>query len=439
MFAGYGRSMGILLVAMLIAMVGMVLLSGGYSEGNVTLSGIGIAFVLGGFGSFGYVAFYVRLVKFAMEDFYNLLVRIGYAKKYFLTFSVNDISDVVNDELVAAIKTAIPDFAEKFFKDYRIFLVHHQYTVEGDTVLIAQDSPRSISFPTPVEMLLGGWIVKTKVAELTGLELTHIVRPIQRQFTTAERIMKALFGVEPAGSKTVQFTKIPVVFVYDSDITPDLMKANLYGIPQWAKTPQQVQSVLEAVNKATVTTMTTPHDQEKKALQDHIGELNRIIQTEKLPFSFQTGEPSVTTPEQQKGDRIKTIVKVVTVAVVVLLGIWAFSVYGVGTGGVGGNNTYLPPGHSTTTTTVGYYNLTIVAQTGGTTQPAPGTYQYQPNSNVGLTAVANSGYNFYEWCATVSVTSTNCLSIYSAPSVNIQVNQNLVVIAVFHAVNATGG
>lgn len=56
------------------------------------------------------------------------------------------------------------------------------------------------------------------------------------------------------------------------------------------------------------------------------------------------------------------------------------------------------------------YTLIIAAGTGGTTNPASGTYTYDSGTQVTITAVANSGYKFTGWSGSVSGT-TNPITI----------------------------
>lgn len=54
------------------------------------------------------------------------------------------------------------------------------------------------------------------------------------------------------------------------------------------------------------------------------------------------------------------------------------------------------------------YYLTIVATTGGTTSPVPGTYSYGYGTEVSVTAMAGPGYSFDHWTLdTVNVGATN--------------------------------
>jgi hypothetical protein len=54
------------------------------------------------------------------------------------------------------------------------------------------------------------------------------------------------------------------------------------------------------------------------------------------------------------------------------------------------------------------FNLTIVAGPGGTTSPAPGTYQYGYGTIVSVTAIANAGYTLNYWTLdAVNVGATN--------------------------------
>ena len=56
------------------------------------------------------------------------------------------------------------------------------------------------------------------------------------------------------------------------------------------------------------------------------------------------------------------------------------------------------------------YTLTISAGTGGTTNPAPGTYTHDPGAQVSVQAVPNSGYQFSVWTGDASGT-TNLITI----------------------------
>jgi uncharacterized repeat protein (TIGR02543 family) len=51
------------------------------------------------------------------------------------------------------------------------------------------------------------------------------------------------------------------------------------------------------------------------------------------------------------------------------------------------------------------YTLTIVAGTGGTTNPSPGSYAHDTGTNVSVTAIPNSGYNFSGWSGDASGTT----------------------------------
>ena len=428
--------MMLMLMSMFFAMIGVVVGSAGLSAASPLLLGIGGIFILGGFGTFGYIAFYIRLVKFAMQDFYNLLVRITYGKKYFLTFSIADINRIDDKELLSQITEAVPSFANTFFKEYQVFIAHHQYTTEGDVILLCSDSPRAISDPQPVEMLLGGWIVKTKVAELTGLELTHILKPVRRQLTFMEKLMTRL-GRPLSGHKMMEWDSIPIVFIYDSDITPDIMKSQLFGIPNFAKDPVEAQKILEAVNKAAVVTMSTPYEQRERAYTDHIEQLNRVIDEEKLPFAFETSEPTVTTPSEKRNDSLGKIVKIAIVLAVIGLGIWFLSSLSNNSANMAyyqqqQQNAYHPPSTGVTS-----YNLTISIRGQGTTIPVAGSTQFTPNSNVGLTATAATGWQFVKWCAVANLQSQACLAEYQQPNVQIQVNQNLILVAIFQQIGGS--
>lgn len=50
------------------------------------------------------------------------------------------------------------------------------------------------------------------------------------------------------------------------------------------------------------------------------------------------------------------------------------------------------------------YMLTLIAEQGGTTQPAPGTHIYDSGASVGITAYPDSGYRFSNWSGDVSST-----------------------------------
>jgi len=51
------------------------------------------------------------------------------------------------------------------------------------------------------------------------------------------------------------------------------------------------------------------------------------------------------------------------------------------------------------------YNLTIIAGTGGTTNPSPGSYAHDAGTNVSVTAIPNSGYHFSGWSGDASGTT----------------------------------
>jgi uncharacterized repeat protein (TIGR02543 family) len=48
------------------------------------------------------------------------------------------------------------------------------------------------------------------------------------------------------------------------------------------------------------------------------------------------------------------------------------------------------------------YTLTIASDTGGTTNPPPGSYIYDQNTEITVTAVAESGYEFVQWTGDIS-------------------------------------
>jgi len=56
------------------------------------------------------------------------------------------------------------------------------------------------------------------------------------------------------------------------------------------------------------------------------------------------------------------------------------------------------------------YTLTIIAGTGGTTDPAPGSYDYDSGTLVSVTATASSGYQFSSWSGDASGT-TNPITV----------------------------
>lgn len=55
--------------------------------------------------------------------------------------------------------------------------------------------------------------------------------------------------------------------------------------------------------------------------------------------------------------------------------------------------------------------LTIVAHEGGTTNPAPGTYQYDAGSTVTITAIPNTGYVFNHWLVNGAKRTENPLTL----------------------------
>jgi parallel beta-helix repeat protein len=57
------------------------------------------------------------------------------------------------------------------------------------------------------------------------------------------------------------------------------------------------------------------------------------------------------------------------------------------------------------------YNLTISVTTGGTTDPAPGTYSYTLNSTVQVTAIPDAGYSFSYWLLDGVKTTQNPITI----------------------------
>ena len=52
----------------------------------------------------------------------------------------------------------------------------------------------------------------------------------------------------------------------------------------------------------------------------------------------------------------------------------------------------------------GCFTLTIQAGTGGTTSPAPGTYNYSSGSQVQVTAIPSTNYEFVSWTGDISST-----------------------------------
>ena len=57
------------------------------------------------------------------------------------------------------------------------------------------------------------------------------------------------------------------------------------------------------------------------------------------------------------------------------------------------------------------FNLTIIAGTGGTTSPAPGTYTSAQGAVVSVTALPNSGYNFDHWTLDGATNTSNPISV----------------------------
>jgi parallel beta-helix repeat protein len=57
------------------------------------------------------------------------------------------------------------------------------------------------------------------------------------------------------------------------------------------------------------------------------------------------------------------------------------------------------------------YNLTISVTTGGTTDPAPGTYSYTLNSTVQVTAIPDAGYSFSYWLLDDNVRTENPITV----------------------------
>jgi len=57
------------------------------------------------------------------------------------------------------------------------------------------------------------------------------------------------------------------------------------------------------------------------------------------------------------------------------------------------------------------YTLDITAQTGGTTNPAPGSYQYAEGTSVSIQALPNSGYLFDHWLLDGASYTTNPISV----------------------------
>jgi len=69
------------------------------------------------------------------------------------------------------------------------------------------------------------------------------------------------------------------------------------------------------------------------------------------------------------------------------------------------------------------YTLTISATTGGTTDPAPGSYSYKYGDQVTITAIPDSGYVFSHWSVDGLISQTNPLVL--------QITRNYDVTAVF--------
>jgi len=419
--AGYGKTVGILLFSMVLGLGGVVTIAIGIGQTSIGIGVIGSILSIIGFGLFVYVMGYIKYFKFARKEFYNLLVRVEYGISYFVTFSPESI-EVASPEMAASVKGLIPQYISDLYKYFQVFVIHYIYATKGDLVLIAPDSPRAISSPKEVEMLLANWIANTKVAELTGLELTHIKRPVTRELTFFEKLKIRLGREPPSGSKVIEFAQIPVVLNYDSDITPALMKRNLYKLPVLGNSVQEATSTLQTIGNMAVTTMSRPFLQEIKALEDHIGDQNKIIDTVKIPYSFETSKPEVRTPDQKRGDSVKTIVKVLIAGVALALLVFGFISYypqGISSnpGVLGGGN--------------GQYSLSLITRGQGTTTPSAGTYSFNFNTLANLTASAAQGWQFKYWCIASSITATSCTSTLGQESISIRMSQNIVVIAEF--------
>jgi len=67
-----------------------------------------------------------------------------------------------------------------------------------------------------------------------------------------------------------------------------------------------------------------------------------------------------------------------------------------------------PPPPTPTPTKV---TLTIVAHEGGTTSPAPGTYEYDKGSTVSIVAVPSTGYVFDHWVIDGEINHSNPITL----------------------------
>ncbi|MFX0205849.1 MAG: leucine-rich repeat domain-containing protein [Candidatus Hodarchaeota archaeon] len=74
-------------------------------------------------------------------------------------------------------------------------------------------------------------------------------------------------------------------------------------------------------------------------------------------------------------------------------------------------------------TTLQYYVLIITSRPGGTTNPAPGTYAYDPAAGVSVKAIPDSGYKFSGWSGDASGT-TNPITITMDSDKSITANFN---------------
>jgi uncharacterized repeat protein (TIGR02543 family)/uncharacterized delta-60 repeat protein len=91
-----------------------------------------------------------------------------------------------------------------------------------------------------------------------------------------------------------------------------------------------------------------------------------------------------------------------------------------------GSDTTLTGGQDTDATVMticetGKYSLTIFSSGGGTTDPSPGNYTYDPGSEVTITATADSGYEFNGWSGDASGT-TNPITITMDSSKSVTAN-----------------
>jgi hypothetical protein len=80
-----------------------------------------------------------------------------------------------------------------------------------------------------------------------------------------------------------------------------------------------------------------------------------------------------------------------------------------------------------TPTTIIQVQLVILTTTGGTTEPAPGTYMVDKDTNVQITAIPESGYNFDHW-------ELDGVNIGSVNPTSVTMNTNHTLLAVFTSI-----